>query len=196
MKNFLLCFVPFFVAVDAIGLLPIYIGLTEGLHSTRKRRIIIQSLTTASVVAIAFLFGGPFVLNIVGVGVSDFMVAGGLLLLVISLTDIITGEKRQRLIDSETIGAVPIGVPLLTGPAVLATSILLANNYGVAMTSIALIANIAIAGIIFSLASPIERFLGQPGSKTVSKVASLFLASIAVMLIRKGITEIFQQVVK
>ena len=192
MKNFLFCFVPFFIAVDTIGLLPIYIGLTEGLPPTRKRNIIIQSLTTASAVAIAFLFGGPFVLNLVKVSISDFMVAGGLLLLVISLTDIITGEKRQRLVDTETVGAVPIGVPLLTGPAVLTTSILLSNEYGVVTTALALLANIGIAGLFFILALPIERFLGQPGSKTLSKVASLFLASIAVMLIRKGIIEILQ----
>ncbi len=196
MKNFLLCFIPFFVAVDAIGVLPLYLGLTEGISSARKRSIIIQSIITASAVAIAFLLVGPLVLGLVGVGVSDFMVAGGILLLVISLSDIITGEKRQRAVDSDTLGAVPIGVPLITGPAVLATSVLFANEYGVIPTALALLANIAIAGAFFSLASPIERFLGHAGSKTLSKVASLFLASIAIMLIRKGIFEIVEKGLK
>ena len=193
MENFLLCFIPFFVAVDAIGVLPIYLGLTEGLSSNRRRSIIIQSLITASAVAIAFLLGGPFVLELVGVGVSDFMVAGGILLLVISLSDLVTGEKRQRAVDAETLGAVPIGVPLISGPAVLTTSVLLANQYGVSSTALALLANIAIAGVVFSLALPIERFLGHAGSRTLSKVASLFLASIAVMLIRRGIFEIVEK---
>ncbi len=190
MKNFLLCFVPFFVAVDAIGVLPIFIGLTEGLDSHQRRRIIFQSLITASAVAIMFLLGGPFVLALVGVGVSDFMLAGGILLLVISLSDLITGEKRQRAVDPETIGAVPIGVPLISGPAVLTTAVLLANEHGIAPASAALLVNIGIAGVVFSFAKAIERFLGNAGSKTLSKVASLFLASIAVMLIRKGIFEI------
>jgi multiple antibiotic resistance protein len=190
MKNFLLCFVPFFVAVDAIGVLPIFIGLTEGIDSAQRRRIIFQSLITASAVAIMFLLGGPFVLALVGVGVSDFMLAGGVLLLVISLSDLITGEKLQRIVDPETIGAVPIGVPLISGPAVLTTSVLLANEHGIASASAALLVNIGIAGVAFSFAKPIERFLGNAGSKTLSKVASLFLASIAVMLIRKGIFEI------
>jgi len=193
MENFLLCFIPFFVAVDAIGVLPIYLGLTEGLSSNRRRSIIIQSLITASAVAIAFLLGGPFVLELVGVGVSDFMVAGGILLLVISLSDLVTGEKRQRAVDSETLGAVPIGVPLISGPAVLTTSVLLSNQYGVSPTALALLANIAIAGVLFSLALPIERFLGHAGSRTLSKVASLFLASIAIMLIRRGIFEIVEK---
>ncbi|MBU2648604.1 MarC family protein [bacterium] len=193
MKNFLLSFVPFFVAVDAIGVLPIYMGLTGDLDSARRRHVVIQSLITAAAVSIAFLLGGPFVLDLVGVGVSDFMVSGGILLLVISLSDLIAGEKLQRKMDSATLGAVPIGVPLLCGPAVLTTSVLFANQYGVTPTALALLANIALAGIVFSLASPIERILGHAGSKILSKVASLFLASIAVMLIRRGIIEIIKQ---
>jgi multiple antibiotic resistance protein len=196
MKFFLLCFVPFFIAVDAIGVLPIYLGLTDGLSSTHKKKIIIQSLITASIVAVAFVLGGPLLLELVGVGVSDFMVAGGILLLVISLSDLLTGEKRQRIIDAETIGAVPIGVPLITGPAVLTTSVLFANEYGIIPTTLALLANILIVGVVFFMGSPIERLLGQAGSKTVSKVASLFLASIAVMLIRRGIFEIIEKNLK
>jgi len=196
MKNFLLCFVPFFIAVDAIGVLPIYLGLTDGLSSAKKQRIIIQSIITASAVAVAFLLGGPLLLELVGVGVSDFMVAGGILLLVISLSDLLTGEKRQRVIDAQTVGAVPIGVPLITGPAVLTTSVLFVHEYGTVPTMLALLANIFIVGVVFFLSSPIERLLGQAGSKTVSKVASLFLASIAVMLIRRGIFEIIEKGLK
>jgi multiple antibiotic resistance protein len=192
MKNFLLCFIPVFVAVDAIGVLPIYLGLTDGLSSTYKKKIIFQSLITASIVAVAFLLVGPLILRLVGVGVSDFMVAGGVLLLVLSLSDLLTGQKRQQAIDAETVGAVPIGVPLITGPAVLTTSILLANEYGIISTTLALLANFLIVGVIFFMASPIERILGQAGSRTVSKVASLFLASISVMLIRRGILEIIE----
>jgi len=193
MKNFLLCFVPFFIAVDAIGVLPIYLGLTDGLSPSHKKKIIVQSLITASIVAVAFLLGGPLLLNLVGVGVSDFMVAGGILLLVISLSDLLTGEKRQRIIDAKTVGAVPIGVPLITGPAVLTTSVLFSNEYGIIPTTLALLTNILIVGIVFFMGSPIERLLGQAGSKTVSKVASLFLASIAIMLIRRGVFEIIKK---
>ncbi|KPJ98025.1 MAG: hypothetical protein AMJ60_09705 [Desulfobacterales bacterium SG8_35] len=196
MKIFLLCFVPLFVAVDALGVLPIFIGLTDGLSPSQKRRVLIQSLITATAVALIFLAIGPAILLALNITVSDFMVAGGILLLVISLSDLLTGEKRQRLVDPETLGAVPLGVPIITGPAVLTTSVLLANVHGMSLTALALISNIGIAGAIFWFAQPIRQFLGNAGTMILSKIASLFLATIAVMLIRKGIIDIITEVVK
>jgi len=190
MKIFLLCFVPLLVAVDALGVLPIFIGLTEGLTNSQQRKVLIQSLVTASVVALVFLEVGPAILLALNITVSDFMVAGGILLLAISLNDLLTGEKRQRLVDPETLGAVPLGVPLITGPAVLTTSMLLANVHGTMMTALALLTNIGIAGVIFWFAHPITRILGNAGTMILSKIASLFLATIAVMLIRRGVVEI------
>ena len=190
MKVFFLCFIPLLVAVDALGVLPIFISLTEGLTTSQQRKVLIQSLVTASVVALVFLAVGPTILTALNITVSDFMVAGGILLLVISLSDLLTGEKRQRLVDPETLGAVPLGVPIITGPAVLTTSVLLANVHGVMITALALLTNIGIAGIIFWFAHPITRILGNAGTMILSKIASLFLATIAVMLIRKGIIEI------
>ncbi|KPK25176.1 MAG: hypothetical protein AMJ61_12740 [Desulfobacterales bacterium SG8_35_2] len=192
MNIFLLCFVPLFVAVDALGVLPIFINLIDNLTHSQKRKVLIQSLITASAVALVFLAIGPTVLSALNITVSDFMVAGGILLLVISLSDLLTGEKKQRLVDPETLGAVPLGVPIITGPAVLTTSVLLANVHGMPITALALLANIAIAGIIFWFAKPITRVLGNAGTKILSKIASLFLATIAVMLIRRGIVEIIR----
>lgn len=193
MKEFWLCFVPLFVAVDALGVLPIFIGLTEGFPSPQRRSVLIQSLLTASGVALVFLATGPAALRAVGITVPDFMVAGGILLLVISLTDLLTGEKRRRLVDPTTVGAVPLGVPLISGPAVLTTSVLLADAHGMGPAATAALANIGIAGIVFWFARPITRFLGNAGTKTLSKIASLFLASIAVMLIRKGVIGIIHE---
>lgn len=193
MHDFWMCFVPLFVAVDAIGVLPIFHSLTRGLDPVHHRRILVQSVATAFAVGLIFLLIGPIALKIVGVEVYDFMVAGGILLLILSLSDLLTGEKRQRMVDPMTIGAVPIGVPLITGPAVLTTSVLLSNEYGMAPAAAALLVNILIAGAAFSLAKTLSRLLGDAGSNTLSKVASLFLASIAVMLIRKGLVEIVRQ---
>lgn len=196
MKIFLLCFVPLFVAVDIPGVLPIYISLTEGLSAEQQRRVLIQSLLTASAVALIFLIVGPTVLAYLNITVSDFMVAGGLLLFAISLSDLLTGEKRQRLVDPETLGAVPLGVPIITGPAVLTTSVLLANVHGMSLTTLALLANMSIVGVIFWFAKPITRFLGNAGTMILSKIASLLLATIAVMLVRKGIIDIITQAVQ
>jgi multiple antibiotic resistance protein len=189
MYEFWLCFIPLFVAVDIVGVLPIFVALTEGLDEPRVRRVIIDSIVTALAVAIAFLALGPVLLKFLGINVSDFMIAGGLLLLVISLNDILTGPKMQREVDIESIGAVPIGVPLITGPAVLTTCMLLATTYGKPLTALAVTVNVLLVGLTFYFANPIMRRLGRTGTKTVSKLTSLFLAAIAIMLMRKGILE-------
>jgi multiple antibiotic resistance protein len=190
MEIFWLCFVPLFIAVDAIGVLPLFVTLTEGMDKARLKTVIWQSIITALIVALAFIAFGPVLLRFLGITVPDFMIAGGILLLAISLSDLLTGEKRQRQANHESLGAVPIGVPLITGPAVLTTCILLAGIYGKWITALAVVLNIAFAGLVFIFSHPLTRFLGRTGTRTVSKVASLLLAAIAVMLIRRGIVEL------
>ena len=187
MKDFWLCFVPLFVAVDAEGVLPLFISLTEGIEPAQLKKVVVQSVITASTVALVFLVFGPLLLRFMGITVSDFMIAGGILLFAIALSDLLTGEKRHRLTDHGSLGAVPIGVPLITGPGVLTTCILLVGIYGRVLTSAAVLANVALAGVIFAFSTPITRVIGRTGAKTLSKVASLLLAAFAVMLIRKGI---------
>jgi len=183
---FWLCFVPLFVAVDAFGVLPMFLSLTDGLDSKRLRTVIIQSVLTASTVAVLFILSGPVLLRFLGITVPDFMIAGGFLLLAISLSDLLTGGKKLRETDESSLGAVPIGIPLITGPAVLTTCILLANTHGKPVTAVAVMINIVLAGLIFGFAEPITKRLGRTGSKAISKVASMLLAAIAVMLMRKG----------
>jgi multiple antibiotic resistance protein len=187
LKSFWLCFVPLFVAVDAVGVLPMFMSLTEGLESSELRRVIYQSVLTATGVGVSFLFVGKAILELLGITIADFMVAGGSLLFVISMSDLLRAEKLQRRVEPESLGAVPLGVPLITGPAVLTTSILLLNEHGVILTAAALVPNILIAGIVFHFAQAINRILGNAGTKTASKIASLLLAAIAVMMVRKGV---------
>jgi len=187
MNNFWLCFVPLFVAVDALGLLPVFMGLTQGLKHARIRRIIFESVITAMIVALVFLFIGKGILTLLGITVADFMIAGGALLFVLSLSDLITAEKRRLQVDQEEVGAVPLGVPLMVGPGVLTTTILLINQYGLIPTVSATIVNIVIAGMVFWMSGSINRILGRAGTRTISKLSSLILAAIGVMMVRKGI---------
>jgi len=188
MKSFILAFIPLFVAVDAVGVLPMFINLTEEISEPQRfRKIVIQSILTATIVAVLFLILGSVLLRALGITVEDFMIAGGVLLFAISLRDLMSAEKAQVKIDPDTVGYVPIGVPLIAGPAVLTTLLLLLDQYGMAAVLPAVVVNILIAGAIFWFAEPIERFLGSSGTKALSKIASLLLASIAVMMVRKGI---------
>lgn len=187
MSAFFLCFVPLFVAVDAIGILPMFMSLTEECERGEIRRIVVQSVVTAGVVALLFLAIGELLLRLLGITVADFMIAGGTLLFALSLSDLLTLEKYHRRVDSSSLGAVPVGVPLIVGPAVLTTTILLLRQYGFAPTVAAVVVNVAIAGIVLWFSQGFIRVLGKTGAKTVSKLASLLLAAIGVMMVRKGI---------
>ena len=186
-RTFWLCFVPLFIAVDAIGVLPIFISLTEGIDEKKRRTIVVMSVITAMIVGLLFLFIGEVVLRLLGITVADFMIAGGIVLFLISVSDLVTVEKPLRTAQVESMGPVPIGVPLIVGPAVLTTIMLLVREYGFLPTSVAVLTNVLIAGIVFLLSGYIIRIIGNSGSKIFSKIASLFLAAIAVMMVRKGI---------
>jgi multiple antibiotic resistance protein len=191
LHRFFLAFVPIFVAVDAFGLVPIYLGLTCGIEIKRRRRIVRQAVVTAMAVVVAFIFLGNAVFELMSIKVYDFMVAGGALLFLIAANDLLSSSfKPER--DVTEIGVVPIGMPLIVGPAVLTTILMIVNqpNYGLWPTLAATVVNIAIAGAVLSGAEVITRVIGEAGSKALSKVASLILAAIAVMMIRSGIMQI------
>ena len=189
LQNILLSFIPIFVAVDAIGVLPIFASLTDGLVQRERTKIIIQSMLTASCLAIGFIFLGKVVFRFLGITVSDFMIAGGAILFCLAIIDIINPVKERR-VPSHDLGAVPLGTPLIVGPAVLTTSLIIISQYGTYATLVSVLANVLLAGLIFSSAGTLTKVLGEAGSKALSKITSLLLAAIAVMMIRKGITNI------
>jgi len=195
LRNILLSFIPIFVAVDAIGVLPIFASLTEGLAQKERTKIIIQSMFTASCLAIGFIFLGKAVFRFLGITVSDFMIAGGAILFCLAIIDIINPVKERR-VPSDDLGAVPLGTPLIVGPAVLTTSLIIISQYGTYATLISVLANVLLAGLVFSLAGTLTKFLGEAGSKALSKVTSLLLAAIAVMMIRKGIINFLNEGLK
>lgn len=188
MKDYLLAFVPMFVAVDPIGLLPMYVGLTEGLDRLQRRRIVWEAVLTALAVAIAFVFLGQSVFHLMGIQSADFLVAGGVLLFLLATLSVISDSKPSR--EIVTIGAVPLGTPLIAGPAVLTTALMLVGQYGIGPTLFSVVANIVITAVVLLLSGFLTRLLGTAGSRAVSKVASLLLAAIAVMMVRKGLTEL------
>ena len=190
MSSFWPCFVLLFVAVDVLGVLPIFLGLTAGMGARRLRMIILQSVVTATFVALAFAAFGRLILNLMGITVADFMIAGGSLLFVLALNDLITVQHKKRLADSDNPGVVPLAVPLIVGPAVLTTILLLLDQHGVIPTLTAAVANILLAGLILLASGAIVRVIGNVGAKALSKIASLLLAAVAVMMIRKGLVEI------
>ena len=187
-RNVLLSFIPIFVAVDATGVLPMFISLTKDLEQKERTKVILQSMITATALAIGFVLIGKEVFKVLGIAMGDFMIAGGAILFSLAILDMISPGKQRRSPASE-LGAVPIGTPLIAGPAVLTVSMLISSEYGLFPTLISIIANILIAGAVFRLSDILIKVLGEAGSKALSKITSLLLAAIAVMLIRKGLTQ-------
>lgn len=188
LKHVLLAFIPIFVAVDAIGVLPMFISLTKDLTQSERTKVIVQSMITAIALAIGFVLVGKAVFNFLGIEMGDFMIAGGAILFSLAILDIINPTKARRTPSSE-LGAVPIGTPLIAGPAVLTISMLIVSEYHLTATLISIIINILIAGAVFRLSDVLIKVLGEAGTKALSKITSLLLAAIAVMLIRKGLMQ-------
>ncbi len=190
---FLTAFIPLFVAMDAIGTLPIYLGLVEGHDRSKRRVILLQAVATAAIVGVSFIFLGKVVFGFLGITVADFKVAGGLILLILAITDLlVTGKKRREPLDS--IAVVPLGMPLIVGPAVLTALIVQVDIVGGSITVTAFAVNLILAYIILMSSEGIVRVIGKSGAMGVSKVANLLMAAIAIMIIRTGLTEIIQNV--
>ena len=178
-------FIPLLVATDAPAGLAIFISLTEGLSEDEVKKIVRESILTAFVVSMVFLALGEFVFNILGITENDFKIAGGLVLLTFAILDLVGNSERRK--PAGKFGIVPIGVPLIAGPAVLTTIIVLVDHYGVYSTGISLLLNLLIVWILFRKAEAIVRFFGKGGISVLSKIMLLLLSAIAVMMIRIGI---------
>lgn len=185
-QNTLLAFIPVFFAVDAIGVLPIFVALTQGVKRKEKARIIFQSMVTALCLAIGFIFLGKGIFRLLGITMGDFMIAGGAILFCIAILDILRPGGRKKTSIKE-LGAVPLGTPLIVGPAVLTTSLVMIGEYGVSSTLVAVFLNVLLAGSVFYLSEYFIKVLGEAGTKALSKITSLLIAAIAIMLVRKGV---------
>lgn len=194
-KNLLLAFIPVFVAVDALGVLPIFISFTQGLKKKEKTKIIFQSMLTAICLAVGFIFLGKAIFRLLDITISDFMIAGGAILFSISIIDIVTSGKKRRTPIKE-FGFVPLGTPLIVGPAVLTTSFIIIDVYGLFPTLLSVVINVLLAGAIFYFSHALIRIIGESGTKAISKVTSLLLAAIAVMMMRKAILHILGLIMK
>jgi multiple antibiotic resistance protein len=189
LQEFGLTFVPLFVAMDAIGVLPILVPLTQDMKAKERNRTVRLAVITALGLGLGFVAIGKGIFLFLGIDVSDFLVAGGLILFLLAAKDLITGKmmEAQASVGADMLGVVPIGTPLVVGPAVLTTLLILTDQYSIVMVIISFIVNLAIAWLLFSQANRVMAFLGQGGVRATSKIVSLFLAAIAIKMIRQGV---------
>ena len=179
-----------FIIIDPLGLIPIFMALTRGLSHRERRAIFSSASLVAFFLLVIFTFAGTGILRLFGIGLSDFKIAGGVLLLVIALR--IIGEAHYGEAGGGRPGVVPLAVPLLVGPGAITTTIVLIGTYGLWITFVAVIITFAFSFVIFRYVDILYHFLGETGSDVIAKIMGMLLAAIAVQFIRQGIQEIFR----
>jgi multiple antibiotic resistance protein len=182
-----LTFVPLFIVIDAFGNLPFVLALSEGMSRRQRRRLIDIALITAAAVGLAFLFFGQLILRAMGISVGSFAIAGGLILLALSIKYILTGRMVEA-IKEEMTAVVPIGTPLLAGPATITTLLLLYGQFPWYVVLISFVLNLAIAWGVFLAGNQVMGFLGQGGARAISNIFNLLLAAIAITMLLRGLS--------
>ncbi|MCX6144250.1 MAG: MarC family protein [Ignavibacteriales bacterium] len=186
-NSLLLSFIPLFVAIDILGVVPVFLSLTERMNRSERHSLITQATLTALAVSVVFLFGGRMIFNFLGITENDFRVGGGVVLLVLAVSDLLFPQSKQRS-PGASVGIVPIGIPLIIGPAALTTILILVDTHGYVVTIVSLLLNLLIVWFVFRFSDLVIKLIGEAGSKAVAKVAALFMAGIAVMMIRVGLS--------
>lgn len=187
LAKFLQAFIPLFVAIDPIGLAAIFLGLGQNIAAERRQKIADQAIWTGGLVALGFLFLGKSIFAALGISVGDFQIAGGLILFILAAKDLVQSAAEPEKLP-EDFGVVPLGMPLIAGPASITTLLVLAQNeaIGLVVTLAALVANLILVVLALHYSEWLGRRIGATGMRAISKIISMLLAAIAVSMIRQG----------
>lgn len=184
-EKFLLAFIPLFVAIDPIGLVALFAGLGTSASPENRKRQAFLGIFTGLAVAIGFIFLGKVIFAALGITVADFQVGGGLILLCLAVRELVAFGPSDRG-GGDEFGIVPLGMPLIAGPALLTALLILIDSVGLVFTLLALLVNLGLVAIALCNADRFTRWMGKQGLRGVSKIIALLLAAIAISLIRRG----------
>ncbi len=192
-------FVTLFVVIDPIGMAPLFVALTRGMDKRARLKIAIRSCLIAVGILTVFGLAGDAILEFIGISLAAFRISGGILLFITAL-DMLFERRTQRREDKaeeneDDPSVFPIAMPLIAGPGSMATMILLTNTQGADWTFVlgihaVMIAVIGVVFVLFLLASPMERLLGNTGVKVVTRLLGMLLAALSVQFIIDGLRDI------
>jgi multiple antibiotic resistance protein len=193
-------FVVFFVVVDPISLIPLFAGLTQGASSRYKKSMAGKSTLIALGICVLFALVGAKFLEIMGISLSSFRIAGGSLLFLIALDMVFartsgtrsTSSEREEAKKREDIAVFPLAFPFIAGPGALATILLTAGEVGAKpllfVGFLAVVALVLIVCWMLMVATPrLMKVLGATGASVVSRLSGVILAALAVQFIIDGI---------
>lgn len=189
-----------FAILNPIGAVPTLMVLTDGYTVSEKKRVISKSIMVASGMILGFMFVGVYIFLVLGIDISDFKVAGGILLFKVAFDMLqgkvsntkLTPQETQESIDREAVGIVPIGTPLLAGPGTITTAMIYFNSPQYFISEriaviLAVVTVLLISYIVLRLSNPLFNRLGKTGSLIISRIMGLLLASIAIEFITSGL---------
>jgi multiple antibiotic resistance protein len=180
-----------FVVIDPIGNIPLFIAFTKKLEKAEHKTVSKTAILTAAALLLLFGMAGTQILQLFGITIFSFMIAGGTLLFIIAIELLTYGEWRFAGGVKEEVGVVPIAFPLLAGPGSITAVIISYQTSGFFITFSSIIIVMAITYVILRMVNPIYKVLGNRGSMIVSRVFAVIIAAIAVEYIVKGIKNLF-----
>ncbi|WP_124053981.1 MarC family protein [Arcanobacterium ihumii] len=193
-------FATLFLIIDPPGNLPVFMSLTSRLSEKDRRRAAFVSNAIALVILMTFGFFGFQVFGALGISTEALQISGGLLLLLVAL-QLLTGEEEDPGRESGTINAavVPLGTPLLAGPGSIVAFMLLVDDAGASIASIAtvclgLISVLFISFVTMRFATPIMRVMGKSGVMLLTRLSGMLLAAIATQLIITGVVSVVHSI--
>ena len=191
MQEIIEAFITLFVIMDPIGNIPLIIGLTKGMPIKEIKKNIDRAIFVAGVLLFVFLFFGLRIFDFFGVNPNSFQIAGGIILFAIGIMYVFGSSLKYVKSHSNDL-SIPIGTPLLTGPGVIMTTMILVKESGPFVTVIAAFLTLLAAWLILMNSSRLYKILGEHWTNVISRVMGIILAAIAVEFIINGILNIFQ----
>jgi multiple antibiotic resistance protein len=177
-----------FIIVDPFGNIPIFMGLTEKMTEPQKRKVFNTACLVGFILLLVFAFTGQEIFYIFGVSIYSFEIAGGVLLLIVSIRILISGSTHEKEESPESMGAVPIAMPLLVGPGAITTTIFNLQAYDVYVTALSVLVVLVLTWVILRFMNKVYRFLGKTGALVIARVMALLIAAIAIQYILNGLT--------
>jgi multiple antibiotic resistance protein len=184
-------FILLFAVVDAIGTVPIFIGLTEGVTGDR-RKIVRQAVLIATAILVLFALFGWLIFDIFGITIDDFRVAGGIILFIVAV-DHLKGEgDRSRGLEPSDVAAFPLATPLLAGPGAISTVIIISTTpYSPFLALVVIGCNAFLAYLVLSGSEWVRKVMGKNGTIALSRITALLIAALAVSFIATGVVGLF-----
>ena len=179
-----------FAVINPIGTIPLFASITQKMQKNERDRVLKTTVITAGALLMIFAVAGTQILSIFGITISSFMIAGGILLFVVSIELLTHGGWRFGGTVSDESGVVPLAFPLLAGPGAITTVILSFQMSGLMVTVLSIAIVIGITYVVFFLTGTIYRILGRRGSLIITRIFAVLVAAIAVQYVVDGLKTI------